>query len=96
MGNIRRLILDVLKLHKPPLYEISEALCVLPGVEGVSCMLEEVDQDTESIKVIIQGKHIDFDLVERTLQNKGADIHSIDGVYSGSMIVEDVETPQDK
>ncbi len=96
VSGIKRLILDVLKPHKPSIVEVALRLSRVKGVSGVSCMLNEVDQETENIKVIIEGPAIDFPGVEMTLEECGAVIHSIDGVSAGIKLVEDVETPQDK
>lgn len=93
--DIRRLVLDVLKPHKPSLMEMSTRLSGLKGVEGVNCALEEVDQETESVKVTIEGSAIHFETVEDTLRELGAVIHSVDIVASGKRLVEDVRTAQD-
>lgn len=69
---------------------------MLSGVSGVNCTLEEVDQETESIKITIEGTSIDFEEVERTIADTGAVIHSVDSVSAGKKLVEEVETPQDR
>jgi hypothetical protein len=96
LSEIKRLILDVLKPHNPSLVDLSIQLGDMHGVSGVTCMLEEVDQETESIKITIEGSDIDFGLVEKTIEQMGAVIHSIDGVSAGKKIVDAVETPQDR
>jgi len=96
LGDIKRLVLDVLKPHDPSILEVAQRLSVLEGVSGVNCMLDEVDQETESIKVVIEGANIPFGEVETVLERCGAAIHSIDSVSAGRKIVEDVETPQDR
>jgi len=93
--DIKRIVLDVLKPHKPSLVDMSLRLATLKGVEGVSCTLEEVDQETESVKVTIEGPSINYASVEDTLRELGAVIHSIDLVSSGKRLVEDVRTGQD-
>ncbi len=94
--GIRRLVLDVMKPHKPSIVDVALKLSKVSGVNGVNCILNEVDQETESIKVVIEGPHIDFDEVQETLESLGAVIHSIDVAVAGKKIVEDVETPQDR
>ena len=93
---IKRLILDVLKSHNPSIVTVSQRLSVLKGVSGVNCTLEEVDQDTESIKITIEGDNINFKSVEKIIKACGGAIHSIDGVSTGAKLVEEVNTPQDK
>jgi len=94
--DIRRLVLDVLKPHHPSIVELSRRLSVLDGVSGVNCTLEEVDQETESIKITIEGNAIDFEAVEHAISESGAVIHSVDSVSAGKKLVEEVETPQDR
>ena len=95
MSDIKRIVLDVLKPHKPSLVEMSLRLSTLKGVDGVSCTLDEVDQDTENVKVTIEGPSINYPSVEDTLRELGAVIHSVDLASSGKRLVEDVRTGQD-
>jgi hypothetical protein len=92
---IRRLVLDVLKPHKPNVVEVSEALSHLEGVEGVNIIINEIDQQVENAKVIVAGIGISFDDVKKKLEELGATVHSIDEVAAGKRIVEEVRTPQD-
>ena len=92
---IRRLILDVLKPHKPNVVEVSEALSHLEGVEGVNIIINEIDQQVENAKVIVAGIAINFEEIQEKLEEFGATIHSIDEVAAGKRIVEEVKTPQD-
>ena len=78
--SIKRVVLDVLKLRDPPLPEFASTLCSLPNVEDVKVSLVEIDQNTESVKVTIEGKTIDLDNVQKLMKNHGAVIHSIDEV----------------
>ncbi|MCJ2555141.1 MAG: DUF211 domain-containing protein [Candidatus Thermoplasmatota archaeon] len=95
MSEIKRIVLDVLKPHQPSLIELSRSLANLSGVLGVNCVLDEVDQETESVKITIEGTNIDYVLVEAAIRESGAVVHSVDSVSSGRKIVEEVKTPQD-
>lgn len=95
VSDIKRIVLDVLKPHKPSLVDMSIRLSGLKGVDGVNLTLHEVDQETESVKVTIEGPSISYASVEETLQEMGAVIHSVDLVSTGKRLVEDVRTPQD-
>ncbi len=90
------MVLDVLKPHNPSIVELSKRLSNINGVVGVNCTLEEVDQDTESIKITIEGPSVDFPKVEKAIRECGAVIHSVDSVSAGKKLVEEVETPQDR
>ena len=93
---IRRLVLDVLKPHKPSVVDLSEALSHLEGVEGVNIIIYEIDQQVENAKVIIAGNPISFEDIKKKLEELGATIHSVDEVAAGKRIVEEVRTPQDR
>lgn len=93
---IRRLILDVLKPHKPSVVELSEALSHLQGVEGVNVIIYEIDQQVENAKVIIAGNQLNFEDIKSKLEELGATIHSVDEVAAGKRIIEEVRTPQDR
>ena len=93
---IRRLVLDVLKPHKPTVVEVSEALSHLEGVEGVNIIINEIDQQVENAKIIIAGNPLNFEEIKSKLKELGATIHSVDEVAAGKTIIEEVMTPQDR
>jgi len=96
LTDIKRLVLDVLKPHHPSIVELSTRLSVLNGVSGVNLTLDEVDQETESIKITIEGNSIDYEMVQQAIAESGAVVHSVDSVSAGKKLVEEVETPQDR
>ncbi|MBI4416031.1 MAG: DUF211 domain-containing protein [Euryarchaeota archaeon] len=95
MTDIKKLVLDVLKPHSPSIIELSRRLAALHGVVGVNCTIDEVDQETESLKITIEGSAIDYEKVEATVRDMGAVIHSVDSVSAGKKLVEPMKTPQD-
>ena len=95
-SDIKMLVLDVLKPHEPSIIVLSQRISALPGVDGVNCVLEEVDQDTMSVKVTVEGPSIDYEKVVEAIESCGATIHSIDAVSTGRRRIEEVETPQDR
>ena len=96
MSDIKRVVLDVLKPHHPGIVELSQRLSVLQGISGVNITIVEVDQDTETVKITIEGNAIIFDEVENAITEAGAVIHSVDSVSAGKRLVEEVETLQDR
>jgi hypothetical protein len=96
LTNLKRIILDVLKPHSPTIIEVAETLAGLEGITGVNISLEEVDAETDSIKITIEGNNINFNNVKKEISNCGAVIHSIDGVSAGMKIIDEVNTPQDR
>ena len=87
--SIKRVVLDVLKLREPPLPEFALRLCSAPDIEGVKVTLVEIDQNTESVKVIMEGGSVDLDYVQKMMKDYGAVVHSIDEVEVGKRIVSD-------
>ena len=85
--GVRRIVLDVLKLRDPPLPELALRLSSMPNVEGVNISLVEIDQNTESVKVAIEGQNLDIKQIQEMMKDHGAVIHSIDEVAVGKKIV---------
>ena len=96
MTSIKRIILDVLKPHAPSIIEVAEKISQLEGITGVNISLEEVDAETDSVKITIEGNNIEYNKVKDTITECGAVIHSIDGVSAGIKLIEEVNTPQDR
>jgi len=95
LSELKRLVLDVLKPHQPSILELTRRLAAPKGITGVTCTLEEVDRETESVKITIEGLNIEYETIDEIVQECGAVIHSIDSVSAGKKIIEEVETPQD-
>ena len=72
--------MDVLKPHRPSVVELGKALSQLPGVLSINITLGEVDVDTESVKITIEGNSLNYEEIEKTIKRFGAAIHSIDEV----------------
>ena len=96
MTAIKRIILDVLKPHAPSIIDVAERIGGLEGITGVNISLEEVDAETDSVKITIEGSNIDYNAVKKEISECGASIHSIDGVSAGIKIIDEVNTPQDR
>ncbi|MGD2142182.1 MAG: DUF211 domain-containing protein [Candidatus Bathyarchaeota archaeon] len=78
--KIKALMLDVLKPHSPSLPEFATFLGELEGIEGVDVSLVEMDERTESLKVVLNGPAIDYDALKEHIAKQGAVIHSVDQV----------------
>lgn len=95
MNKIRRLVLDVLKPYEPSIIDLAQQLSNLEGIDGVNISIYEIDRKVENAKVTIQGKNIIYDDVLRVIQDNGGAVHSIDEAVAGTIIIDDVPTPQD-
>ncbi|MGD0327912.1 MAG: DUF211 domain-containing protein [Halobacteriota archaeon] len=96
MSQIKRLVLDVLKPHEPTNVEVASAIGDIRGVDGVNLSLYEVDQQTENVKITVEGIDVDYDLVLQTIENLGGVVHSVDEIIAGNKIVEEEETLHDR
>jgi len=78
--KIKHLLLDVLKPHLPDIIELSKALAHVQGVKKVTIEIVEIDQDTESIRVEVDGDAIDIVSLKKKINEMGASVHSVDSV----------------
>jgi hypothetical protein len=95
MGNLRRLVLDVLKPLDPTIVELVQLLADLEGVDGTNISIYEIDRRVENAKVTIEGHDLRYDEIVSVIEENGGSIHSIDEVAAGRVLIEDVVTPQD-
>ena len=95
MGNLRRLVLDVLKPMEPTIAELVQLLAGLEGVDGANISIYEIDRRVENAKVTIEGHDLNYDEIASVIEENGGAIHSIDEVAAGRVLIEDVITPQD-
>jgi len=95
MGNLRRLVLDVLKPLDPSIVELVQLLADLEGVDGVNISIYEIDRRVENAKITIEGHDLRYDEIASVIEENGGAIHSIDEVAAGRVLIEDVITPQD-
>jgi hypothetical protein len=78
--KIVHVVLDVLKPHQPSLPEFTMYIGELSGVTKVDVSLVEMDEKTESLRVIIYGNNVDYDELRAHMAKQGAVIHSVDQV----------------
>lgn len=75
-----KIVLDILKPHKPSILELGAMLGKLKGIESVSIILEEVDVETETIRATVEGSDVHYDKIVEAVQRNGGVVHSIDEV----------------
>ena len=78
--EIKTLVLDVLKPHSPSLPEFASYLAEFEGLTRVDITLVEMDERTESLKVVLNGTSINYDALKEYMGEQGAVIHSVDHV----------------
>jgi hypothetical protein len=80
MAIVKRILLDVLKPHQPGALEFAESLADLNPDYRVNLRVEEVDENTESIIVVVEGENIRFEEIDQAIKKMGGTIHSVDEV----------------
>lgn len=78
--KITHLELDVLKPHKPPLPEFATFVGRMNGITKLNISMVEMDEKTESLKIIVDGEDINYEALKSQLARQGAVIHSVDNV----------------
>ena len=80
MAIVKRILLDVLKPHQPGSLDFAQTLADLDPSYRVNLKVEEVDENTESIFVVIEGEDIRFKEIDQAVKKMGGTIHSVDEV----------------
>jgi hypothetical protein len=81
---IRRLVLDILKPHHPSILEFSKVLAS-QGAYRVGVDVAEMDDQTQTLEVWIEGEDIDFERIQEAISEFGASLHSVDQVEVESL-----------
>ena len=80
MVLVKRLVLDVLKPHTPNSLEFARALAEQGAGYHVKFTVVEVDENTETVVIVIEADDIQFDAIANTINQLGGSLHSIDEV----------------
>ena len=80
MVYVKKLMLDVLKPHEPNGLNFACAIAERGRDYQVTFTVQEVDEKTENVIIIIRGDDIDFDAIVDTITELGGSLHSIDEV----------------
>jgi len=80
MVSVKKIVLDVLKPHQPNALEFSQAIAEVGIDYRVLLSVLEVDENTETIQIVIEANMIEFDAIQSTISSMGGSLHSIDEV----------------
>ena len=80
MPKVKRITMNILKPRSPSSLEFAKAIADQESPCRVQLTVDEVDEKTESITLVIEGEDIPFDAITETIQNLGGSLHSIDEV----------------
>ncbi len=95
MGNLRRIVLDVLKPLEPNIVDLVRKISTLEGVDGVNITIYEIDHHVENAKITVEGEQLSYRELQDLIVENGGAVHSIDEVAAGKRTVEEVVTHQD-
>jgi hypothetical protein len=79
MVTVKRLVLDVLKPHQPNTLDFGRRLAQ-EGALRVKVTVLEMDKQTETLKVVLEGADIPFERIQAAISDFGASLHSVDEV----------------
>jgi hypothetical protein len=79
MVTVKRMVLDVLKPHHPNALDFGMRLAE-QGSLRVKVTVLEMDEQTETLKVTIEGEDIPFERIQAAITDFGASLHSVDEV----------------
>ena len=84
MVFLKRIVLDVLKPHHPNPLEFARAIAEQSAEKGgyyrVKLTVQEMDEKTETVVIIIEGEDINFAAITEIVSRMGGSLHSIDEV----------------
>jgi len=85
MAPIRRVVLDTLKPHDPPLTHYTQRIADLDSVGQVTATLVEIDREVQNITLTVEGDSLDVQAIEDRVTDLGASVHSVDQVVAGEV-----------
>jgi hypothetical protein len=80
MVVVKRVVLDILKPHQPNALEFSRTIAAVGDDYRVRVAVIEVDENTETLQMVVEGVAIDFAAVQASINAIGGSLHSIDEV----------------
>jgi len=86
-NGIKLLRLDILKPIEPPILEYAQAIVAIDKSYSVNLRVEEIDEKTETVEVIIIGDSVNFKKIEEKINKLGGTVHSLDEVSEGKQMI---------
>ena len=80
MIYVKRIVLDVLKPHQPNGLEFTSAIAEQSPGSRVKLTVIEVDEQTETVIIAIEGQDLRYNEITEAISNMGGTVHSIDEV----------------
>ena len=80
MVSVKKIVLDVLKPHEPNALEFCQSIAKVGVNYHVRLIVLEVDKNTETLQITVEGNTVDFEAVQSIISEMGGSLHSIDEV----------------
>jgi len=93
---IRRIVVDMLIPHNLDVLDFAEKIAQVEQVDGANVHVLEVDENTKTIEVTIEGKSLSFKAIKKVVEEFGGSVHSIDMVSAGSRLIESKVTEREE
>lgn len=83
---VKLLVLDILKPHQPNIVEFGQTVKHANGIKNLDISVYAIDEKTESVKMVLEGDILDFEVIRKTIEDFGAVVHSVDKVAIGKEV----------
>ena len=80
MVTVKKIVLDVLKPHRPNSLEFAATLTDRCNDSTVNLLVQAVDENTESVMILIEGEDLNYESISDVITEMGGSVHSIDEV----------------
>lgn len=69
--SVNHLVLDLLKPHAPNLLEFARSIAAAAGEATVKVKVVEMDEKTETLVVVLDGRDLQFEKIEKIISSIG-------------------------
>ena len=80
MVSVKKIVLDVLKPHEPNALEFCQSIAKVGVNYHVRLIVLEVDKNTETLQITVEGNTVDFEAVQSIISEMGGSLHCFDEV----------------
>jgi len=77
---------NVPKSSELAIVDFGKELAKANGIENMDISVYAVDEKTETVKVVIEGHSLDFEVIRQTIEEFGAVVHSVDKICLGKKV----------
>jgi hypothetical protein len=86
MAPLRKLVLDVLKPHEPPMRTLARRVAEMAAVDAATADLVEIDEEVREVTLTVEGDSLDHDEIVALVEELGGSVHSVDQAAYGEYV----------